>query len=492
MRILLINSIPYYVKQKAALPLGLLSIATHLFQKGHEVRIYDRAVEGGGVKKHVKSFLPDLVGVSSLGIMSFSDAVKVSKTVKEFDLPVVWGGHVPGLIPETVLKTGVVDYVITREGEHTIEALLEALAGKGSLGEIEGLAYLENGVFCENAPRKDIDLKDLPILDYSFVDPEKYFWRSMEYERMLHVYSSKGCVGRCTYCYSPGYCKEIWRPRPVSYFIEELKYLKENHSIDGFYFADDLFAPNVKRVDEVCDALLESGLNLVWSTDMRTDICTRPMLEKMHKAGCRALFFGVESGSTVRQKAIKKKLDADKTRETMEICKEIGVWATASYVIGFPDEDEEELRQTLDLIKTINSDVSIVSLYGPMPASEMFNDLVESGKMAYPETFKDWEKLAIIDKVGNNYSKIPVLELKVISNFYLLSILVEKKGTKSEKNVSKAWAKRLVSLARDIAGRRNFRAFALLFLSAKEFLELLYYALCFPGIRKKYGLKYRR
>lgn len=491
MRILLVNSIPYYVKQKAALPLGLLSIATYLSTKGHEVRIYDRAVEGGRVKKHIKSFRPDLVGVSSLGIMSFADAVKVSKTVKEFDLPVVWGGHVPGLIPELVLKTGFVDYVSTREGEFTIEALLEVLAGKGSIAEVEGLAYLDNGVFYENAARENIDLKDLPILDYSFVDPEKYFWRSMEYERMLHIYSSKGCIGKCTYCYSPGYCKEVWRPRPISYFIEELKYLKEKHEIDGFYFADDLFAPNVKRVDEVCDALIDSGLNLAWSTDMRTDICTRPMLEKMHKAGCRALFFGVESGSPIRQKAIKKKLNVDKARETIELCKEIGIWATASYVIGFPDEKEEELRLTLALIKKIKSDVSIVSLYGPMPESEMFRDLVKSGRMKYPKKYEDWEKLAIIDKVGNNYSEIPVLELRVISNFYLLSIIVGGKESKKDKKVSKAWIKRLVSLARDIIGRGNLRSLVLLFLSAKEFLELLYYALCFPKIRKKYDLRYR-
>ncbi|HOO26357.1 MAG TPA: radical SAM protein [Clostridiales bacterium] len=491
MRILLVNSIPFYVKQKAALPLGLLSIATYLSEKGHEVKIYDRSVEGSSTKKQIKAFKPQLVGVSSLGVMSFADAVSVSKTAKEFNLPVIWGGHVPGLIPETVLKTGLVDYVALREGEYAMEGLINYLGGNLSLSEVKGIAYLKNGKLVENSFEGEIDLKDLPVLDYSFVNVKKYFWRSMDYERMLHVYSSKGCIGKCTYCYSPGYCKGVWRPRPIAYFIEELKHLKEKYNIDGFYFADDLFAPNAKRVDEVCDALLESGLNLAWSTDMRTDICTETMLKKMYEAGCRALFFGVESGSPERQKSIKKKLDTEKTKETMENCKKIGIWATASYVIGFPDEEETELRQTLDLLKEVNADVSIVSLYGPMPESEMFKNLVESGKMEYPKTYKEWESLAIIDKVGNNYSRIPVLELKVISNFYLLSILVGKKGPKSDKKVSKAWTKRLISLAGDIIGRGNLRGLYLLFISAKEFIQMLFYALCFPKIRKKYDLKYR-
>jgi hypothetical protein len=69
---------PIMLKQKATIPLGLLSLATHLTQAGHTVELFDRAVDGGGMSKRLRGFKPDIVGVSSLGIMSFDDAIKVS------------------------------------------------------------------------------------------------------------------------------------------------------------------------------------------------------------------------------------------------------------------------------------------------------------------------------------------------------------------------------------------------------------------------------
>ena len=490
MKVLLVNSMSYYVKQKAAIPLGLLSLATYLSQNGHTARIYDRTVEGGSIAKQLNAFNPDIVAVSSLGIKSFQDAIKVSKTAKKKNIPVVWGGQIPTLIPELVLKSGFVDYVIMGDGEITFLALLEAIMNTESLREIDGLAYCENGVVVMNKEREDADLSQLPVIDFCFIDPSKYYVRNMGHEKMLHIYSSKGCTGSCTYCYSPAYSRCKWRARPVEYCIQELNYLVEHHGIDGFYFVDDLFAPNKARVFEVCDRLIENGLGLVWSCDMRTDICTEEILRKMYDAGCRWIFFGIESGSPERQKSIKKKLDADKTKETIDLCKKIGIWTTTSFVIGFPDETQEEIKQTLALVERVHADVKIAALYGPMPKSEMYNDLIKEHRLTEPVSYTQWNELAIIDKLGNNYSKIPARELKVIANFFLFSLIVGRKKDKETKSASKVWSKRLVGLVFDIMKRGNSKAAYILFLSAKEFFEMVFYATMFPRIRKKYALTF--
>lgn len=491
MKVLLVNSISYYVKQKAAIPLGLLSLATYLTQNGHTVRIYDRTVEGGSISKQISTFVPDIVGVSSLGIKSFDDAMKVSRAAQKKDIPVVWGGQIPTLIPELVLKSGLVDYVVMSDGEITFLALLEAIENNKSSSTVDGIAYFENGAVMMNREREDAQLSQLPVIDFRFVNPEKYYVKNMGYEKMLHIYSSKGCTGRCTYCYCPGYSKCKWRARPVEYCIKELEYLVEHHDIDGFYFVDDLFAPNKERVFEVCDKLIESNLGLVWSCDMRIDICTEDILQKMYDAGCRWIFTGIESGSPERQKSIKKRLGTEKIEKTIGLCKKIGIWTTASFVIGFPDETQEELKQTLDIIDRVHSDVKIVALYGPMPKSEMYNDLVKSHRLSEPASYTEWEELAIIDKIGNNYSKIPARELKVIANFFLLSIIAGGKTDKETKQASTVWSKRLIGLVFDIMKRGNIRAVYILFLSAKEFFEMIFYATMFPKIRKKYGLTFR-
>ena len=76
------------------------------------MEIYDRVVEGTGIKRRLESFRPDIVGVSALAVKSFPDAVKVSKTVKKRTYRLSGGGPVPSLIPEIALKTGSVDFVV--------------------------------------------------------------------------------------------------------------------------------------------------------------------------------------------------------------------------------------------------------------------------------------------------------------------------------------------------------------------------------------------
>ena len=223
---------------------------------------------------------------------------------------------------------------------------------------------------------------------------------------------------------------------------------------------------------------------------MRTDICTEEILRKMYDAGCRWIFFGIESGSPERQKSIKKKLDADKTKETIDLCKKIGIWTTTSFVIGFPDETQEEIKQTLALVERVHADVKIAALYGPMPKSEMYNDLIKEHRLTEPVSYTQWNELAIIDKLGNNYSKIPARELKVIANFFLFSLIVGRKKDKETKSASKVWSKRLVGLVFDIMKRGNSKAAYILFLSAKEFFEMVFYATMFPRIRKKYALTF--
>ena len=175
MRILLISSGSYYVMQKTVIPLGLLSIATHLKNNGHTVKIVDRSVENIRIKKILNSFQPDIVGISSLTFGSFNDALKVSGLIKEHNIPVVWGGQIPSLVPEIVLKEGCVDCVVMGDGEIAMLELLEAFFCGKPLSEIDGIAYIENGEIIINKQRKLADLAEFPIIDWTFVDPSIFY-----------------------------------------------------------------------------------------------------------------------------------------------------------------------------------------------------------------------------------------------------------------------------------------------------------------------------
>ncbi len=487
-KVLLINPISDYVKEKAAIPLGLLSIATYLTRNGVAVQIYDRAVEGGSIKKRIRSFSPDIVGVSSLGARSFDDAMKVSKVAKKNNIPVVWGGQIPSLVPELLLKSGFVDYVIMGDGEMAMFELVNAVGCGGALCEIDGLAFIENGEPILTKPREPVDLLLLPVINFTFVDPARYFISSLHYKKMLFLYASKGCTGQCKFCYNSGTYGCDWRARPMEYVLSEIRFLIENFELDGVYFGDDLISPNRKYLVDFCGKIVESGLKFVWNCNMRADVCTREDLQMMYDAGCRWIFFGVESGSERRQRAIGKNMNLKKVKQAVDDCDEIGIITTTSFVIGFPDETEEELKTTVSFIKELNSDVKIPSYFGPIPKSKMYLELVANKKIEVPTTYKEWDKLFFMDTFGKNFSQVPGIDLKVISNYFFLKILTQK--TKNNDVKSQAWGKRLLGQTFGVLKTGTAKSLCLVFLAAKQFLGILFYALLFPKIRRKYGLTF--
>lgn len=486
MKVLLINSESFHAEQKNAIPLGLLSIATYLTHRGHTVKIYDRIVDKGSLKKYLSSFLPDIVGISAIGIKSFPDAFKVSKAVKRSRIPVVWGGQMPSLIPDVILKTGDVDYVVMGEGEITMLALLDAIINKTPLNNVDGLAFLESGSIKINKQRAFADLAHLPVIDWSFVDPQQYVFKNFGSERTLHVYASKGCPGQCTYCYSPHYSQRKWRSRPPEYFLEEIKYLVETHNIDGVFFADDLFSPNKKHLEDLCHKIIESGIQFVWGCDLRADIWQREELQMMYDAGCRNIFFGIESGSEQRQKVIKKGTNLSKTIEVINHCKEIGIITITSFIIGFPDETEEELKETVNFLINLKSDIKLAFFYYPVPNSELYANLVKNKKFIAQNSYKEWLRFTTLTSLGKNFSNVPDKDLKVISAYFMFASIFGKYH--DDKTESRVYAKKAFGQTFETFKRGTLNSLVLVFLGAKKFLEVVFYTVMFPATRKKYGL----
>lgn len=486
MKILLINATSNYIKEKSIMPLGLLSIATHLTKNGHTVRIYDRAKEGESIKKYLNSFSPDIVGISVIASKNLADAVKISKIVKKRNLPVIWGGQLPTLIPELELNHGVVDYVVVGEGEITCLELITALENNTSLHHVDGLAFAEQGKVVVNKDREHGDLALLPIIDFTFIDPSKYLVMNVNGKKMLHTYSSKGCIHHCAYCYNPSFCKGIWRPRPIEYLLSEMRYLVDNYAIEGLFFVDDLLSPNSKHLRYFCDKIIESNIGIEWGCDMRADTVTKEELQRMHDAGCRWIFFGIESGSEDMQKKIKKGLNLNKAIETINYCKEIGITTTTSFIVGLPDETEEELKKTIKIAQEINSDVKIAFSFGPVPRSELYERLINSKRLHPPKSHKDLERLKWFDAFGENYSNVSTIDYKVITSYFYYSIF--KSAYTQEGAKKRTWYKRLLDQTLDILRQRTVKSLYLVFLSGVQFIEIMYYAKMYPKVLKKYGL----
>lgn len=207
----------------------------------------------------------------------------------------------------------------------------------------------------------------------------------------------------------------------------------------------------------------------------------------MYDAGCRWLYFGIESGSQTRQKDIKKKLNLQKAKQTIQNCAEIGIVTSTSFIISFPDETEEELIETLRYIESLNADILLPSFFGPIPKSEYYELLVKSGRLSDLKTYQECVEFKMMDSCGKNYSKVSTKELKVIFSHYAWTSFLRKYPNKEKK--SRLVARRAIIQTLNTLREGTLKSMWLVIIAAREFLEIVYYANMFPRVRKKYGLK---
>ena len=496
MNVMLVNPNCGFQTYMKSAPLGLLSIATYLKQRGCDVRLYDRKIEMLSPEKATACFWPDAVGVCVGATADVRDGIKISKWFHERGVTVIWGGQFASIIPELVLREGYADYVAIGEGEVTFHELLQAVGGKGEVAGVNGLAYLESGEMHLTAARQATNLADFPVIDNSFVDVPKYFFTHVEIsrERVLCIYASKGCPGSCTFCYNTGFHRSTCRNRPVDFVLREIEELATNYGMNGIFFVDDdMFGANKNDMLEFCrrlrDLNRDLSLDITWRCFARAAQYSREELQLLYDAGCRRIFCGVESGSQQELERMNKGVNLEDIENAMRMCHEVGIATASSFVLGFTDETEAQLMETVRVLKRFESPMNWyqISKYFPLPGSAMWNQLVAAGRLVPPKTLYEWGKFKLQEDIFGNFCHVPTRDLHVVqAHFYWKSFF--------RKTSEKGRVKREVAISAIRSGLRNILRQNLInmtryaFSSGLFFLKITWYAHAYPGVRKKYEL----
>lgn len=490
MKVLLINPKASQLnkrKKAPSVPLGLLAIASYIKTKGHTAKIVDLTIKSENIEKHIKSFNPDVVGLTVHSTLVVNSTVKLSKTAKKYNKPVIWGGFIPSTLPELCFKEGCVDFLVMGEGEITFSELLNAIETGSPYNNIDGLAFVDKDEVHINKDREFADLATFPVTDWSFIEPNKYCQRFFQCKKLLYLYFSKGCPAHCTFCYNPCYHRSTHRKRPPEQMIEEIEYLVKNCGIDGVNFADEYLYPGKEDMQKFIHLIKEKNLDFKWGGQTRLGVYNKAELQQMYDAGCRFMLFGVESGCKERIKEIKKGIDLDKAKETFSNCREIGIITQSSFIIGYPDETEEELKETISFALSLNSHLCPINVLFLQPGSETFEYAVSSGRYTPPKNLKEWGKIQTDEYEGKTLSKIPTKELLVIHFYSQWLGFSQKESIGSDSyGLIKLLA---VQTIKNMFKWNPDNLFIGSFASAKQFLKVLFYAKAYPKILKKYGLK---
>lgn len=342
------------------------------------------------VSSVINNFNPDVVGLSVM-TCKYGSALKVSHLVKEFnpECLVVWGGPHPTIQPREILKEQVVDFVVQAEGEETIAELCQHIAaGEKDFTNIAGIHWKKEGKIIANRPRSLIEnLDSLPFPARESLLFSEYYTPA----DLSNIMTGRGCPFDCDFCGA----KTIWtrkvRSRSVNNIIDEIYYLKEQYHTGEVFFWDDSFTINRKKILELCEIMVKKKVDVSWTCTTRVDLLDDKMLHMMKKAGCKKISIGIETGSPRILELVNKKSTLDQAREAARLLRKNHIDWEAFLMIGFPDETEEDIQQTIAFARELKPTNLCMSIFTPYPGSRLFEVARKYGLIS---NMMDWSRFS--------------------------------------------------------------------------------------------------
>lgn len=317
-----------------------------------------------------------------VGVHIFTNAAKYSyeliKKIRPYSKLIIVGGPHPTICPEETLKMGA-DIAFIGEAEISFRKFLKNMK-KNGLKDVRGIVFRQNNKIIKTKPEEVIfDLDKIPIPDKSFNRKSDYIRIKDEINNFGQILSTRGCPGRCTYCFS--LFNKCYRYMSAKKVFEEIMGLKKTYGINFINFIDDAFTINKERLIELCDLLIKEKANIGWSCATRVDFLNEELIIKMGKAGCKMINFGVESALPETLLKMKKtanpKWYVEHTDNLLKWCAEQNIRVAVNILTGFPWETAKDMREMQRYVNRIKKYVTS-GFYGgilqPQPGTDMYTE----------------------------------------------------------------------------------------------------------------------
>ncbi len=352
------------------------------------------------------------------------------------------GEHVSADFTHILKQDSGIDICVRGEGEETLLELLEKIRTSDSWKEVVGISYLEQDEIKSTADRKRIiNIDEIPWADWSAVPLRNYLDQGMgndtQRKRSVPLIASRGCPYRCTFCTSPQMWGTRWIARDPHDVINEMKQSIRIYDANHFEFYDLTAIINKNWIHTFCDLLTAEKLEVSWSlpTGTRTEVLDRPTLAKIKASGCIKMTLAPESGSMATLERIKKKTKPEAMLKVIRNCRKEGMITKCNMIFGFPDQTMKEVFQSFVYIFRMAlagaNDVACFS-FVPYAGSELFNQLVASGKIIRDENYDDFLSRCIYNDTADirSWSEsipqwlMPMLVMGGMLFFYVSSFLI--------------------------------------------------------------------
>lgn len=366
---------------------------------------------------------PDVIGLTCYTdrrALTF-DFIKAVKSVNPNIVSVLGGPHATVMPVQILENYPFIDFIVLGEGEITFAELLQKINDdKKDFDNIKGLAFKKNQIIITGKRPAVLNLDDFPYPKFSKFPSDlikfnhydgRYFFKNRKISdlKTMSIITSRGCPFKCSYCSTSAFWGNKVRYRTADNVVEEIEYLNKIHNVEFINIIDDAFTIDKQRVFDICSGLIEKKIDVCWICETNVKTIDDEMLCQMKKAGCFAINYGVESGSPVILKNIKKNITENEIVNAVRSAEKNGIIPDIFLMVGNPGENNKTISETLEVLKKARPSSGGWGILTIFPGTEIYANCIQN---KYIE-----DKYWLSDKCSPFYLKeLPYLKMQIYLN----------------------------------------------------------------------------
>lgn len=305
----------------------------------------------------IMKFKPDIVGFTAMA-GTVAQVEMLAKYCHDRGIRTIVGGVMVTLALSEMIKNPYYDQLVPGEAERVI---------------CQAVNHPERRIVV------GMNVANLDTLPYP--DRDNYITGN---DKLTHdsVQTSRGCSFRCKYCVNFLLGGEI-RVRKPEHVVREMRHITDHYGQRTFRFFDDTFSANKPRVLEFCRLVKEANMKIEFTIETRVDCLDGEILLELKEIGLKRVKLGVESGSERILKIYKPQYDKKEIRRIVKVLKGLGIETSINWMFGFPEETDEDLRQSIAFARELGATHNTISSLAPYYGTDLFDLLPTEQKKSW-------------------------------------------------------------------------------------------------------------
>jgi radical SAM superfamily enzyme YgiQ (UPF0313 family) len=381
----------------AALPLGLAQLAACLEGADIPVEILDTNALGigwDGLEAAIARADPNLIGITVYTpyMPEVSRTVHIARQAAPQAVIVLGGPHVTFTAEETLRTMPQVDVVVRGEGDQILVDLVRALDAGHGLEHVPGISFHRDGQIVETPAPPPLDVFTLPMPAFHLLPMDHYRWPELG-GTFATILASRGCPFQCTFCSEWPFWRGGWRPYDPEMVVEQLDVLVNRYGRDNIWFGDDCFNVDGDHMAAICEGILRRGIDVNWYYQGRADLLVKykDLLPLTRRAGNRMVQIGIETSNDEQRDELNKQLHTETIKEAVRLLRQHDIVCQGMMIVGLPTDSPRTFEQKVRLIKRLDVDFPIFTMYTLFPGTPAYEEAVAKGWIELPADYARYD-----------------------------------------------------------------------------------------------------